>query len=700
MCKCMQVYCEPFFVAVNRWRTCGSEEIMRNRLALCETAFEIMNEYSQAQQNMEFDVACEEEAELEAEVMPSAGKDYIFGGDRVAYEAARKLIPEDLFNRVGIFFQQNLLKGMAGNGDSYLATCNDFNRKSIIAAIEKLFRIPTKAGKAHFVKRIVDDKTGGAKFKIHATVKISTNGQTFGDILLDSVKQERVQATTKKEKERSATVGKKRKESASTSGASSSSAATGTSSASKAKKPRTQKDNDEDDAGNDSWTTDHHSIGTQVANYFSLPGGRKLFRGEVVKYAPPSRPRARDQLYHIRWEDGDEEDYDESQLQSAVGLFARHFAAASSPVAPSSSSSPPASRRSGTRAPRTPRTPTVEVVELDEADEDEAEWSTTHPSVGTQVAAVFKVKRKSVIYRGRVTRYCPPSSSTEHDQLYHVRWEDSDSEDYDEDELQAGIALFEKEFGAQTGAGAASSSSSSAAAVITISSDSSVASPGASGGPSAMHVDYDTTEWTTEHPAVGSPVALFFPPSGRHKKLFRGIVTKFAPETAPNARDQLYHVDFEDGDACDLEEDGFHQGIALYQLHCNGNNVSTIVLSSSVVSADEPPVGAAVAEAAVTAQPPSGEAVAALEAVVNAIAEAQASSALDDAPAAVATAEASASEPEAATAPSHVSAELVSPPIAAATEEQPVKTASSSDAEGAAPASETAAVTEGVAETA
>eukprot|EP01039_Chlorochromonas_danica_P014780 gene14780-17292_t len=159
MCKCMQVYCEPFFVAVSRWRPCGSEEIMRNRLALCETAFEIMNEDSQAPQNMEFDVACEEEAELEPEVMPSAGKDYIFGGDRVAYESARKLIPEDLFNRVGIFFQQNLLKGMAGNGDSYLATCNDFNRKSIIAAIEKLFRIPTKAGKAHFVKRVVDDKS-------------------------------------------------------------------------------------------------------------------------------------------------------------------------------------------------------------------------------------------------------------------------------------------------------------------------------------------------------------------------------------------------------------------------------------------------------------------------------------------------------------------------------------------------------------
>ena len=206
-----------------------------------------------------------------------------------------------------------------------------------LARTARTARTAVSAGRgAHFVKRIVDDKTGGAKFKIHATVKISTNGQTFGDILLlDSVKQECVQATTsKKEKERSATVGKKRKESASTSGASSSAAAaaTGTSSASKAKKPRTQKDNGEDDAGNHSWATDHHSIGTQVANYFSLPGGRKLFRGEVVKYAPPSRPRARDQLYHIRWEDGDEENYDESQLQSAVGLFARHFAAASSVV--------------------------------------------------------------------------------------------------------------------------------------------------------------------------------------------------------------------------------------------------------------------------------------------------------------------------------------------------------------------------------
>ena len=76
------------------------------------------------------------------------------------------------------------------------------------------------------------------------------------------------------------------------------------------------------------WTMHHHSVGKRVAQHFVAPGsGRagkqsfEVYGGTVAVYAPPSAPRAKDQLYHIVWDDADEQDFDEGEFQHGLALL-------------------------------------------------------------------------------------------------------------------------------------------------------------------------------------------------------------------------------------------------------------------------------------------------------------------------------------------------------------------------------------------
>ena len=68
------------------------------------------------------------------------------------------------------------------------------------------------------------------------------------------------------------------------------------------------------------WTKKHSSIGTKVANFFETGKGKKVilkeYYGTVSKYAYESKAGAKDELFHIIWDDGDEEDYDLKDLKS------------------------------------------------------------------------------------------------------------------------------------------------------------------------------------------------------------------------------------------------------------------------------------------------------------------------------------------------------------------------------------------------
>jgi len=77
-----------------------------------------------------------------------------------------------------------------------------------------------------------------------------------------------------------------------------------------------------------SWTLDHPSIGQRVGASFQDEHDQrkrnKIFFGKVVKFAKESKAGVNDQLYHIEWEDGDEQDYDEDELATAIKCYTKY----------------------------------------------------------------------------------------------------------------------------------------------------------------------------------------------------------------------------------------------------------------------------------------------------------------------------------------------------------------------------------------
>lgn len=310
----MQLYCEPYFASINNWRAYESEAILHNRLELVETVCQIFHVYSQNPDLHKFELVCQYEVPLLEEVQPTAGRDYRVGGDQIAFQHAMTTQPKLLFQKAGVFFQDNLLKGIAGWSPEVLAGANIETRATIIAAVEKLFRIPEEAGIARFVYSHHPNTTAYVKHTVkeYATVLLSHKGDQFYRYIEASRKpgfdfDHDDSRAAHPETAMVVAVESKKK---------------------RARVAEEKEDEWEADADGVMWTRKHHSVGSKVAAHFpplepqsnlvpphndqpsvAVPAGAmsKLFKGKVTKYAPPSAPGLTDQLYHIRWEDGDEQ---------------------------------------------------------------------------------------------------------------------------------------------------------------------------------------------------------------------------------------------------------------------------------------------------------------------------------------------------------------------------------------------------------
>lgn len=163
------------------------------------------------------------------------------------------------------------------------------------------------------------------------------------------------------------------------------------------------------------WTTNHESIGLKVAKYFPIDNSKILYKGEVTKYAPPSKPEVGDELYHIVYEDGDEEDYTALDLTRFRKLFLkqsidwtdRHF-------------------RIGTKVGK------YETVEIfDENKTEDTVAIGADDSVEAPVAKEKKRRRsttkKSVFVTGTVIQYA--IGRTGPDQIYLVSWDDGEDQE-------------------------------------------------------------------------------------------------------------------------------------------------------------------------------------------------------------------------------------------------------------------------------
>jgi hypothetical protein len=161
LCKAMQRNCEAYFSAVNSWKGYEDKTILKNRIQAIESIVSLFREYGINPNNFAFSLVLENrDALLLPEVFPSAGKHFSDGGDTQAYEAARKTISEKLFIKGGVFFQSGLLKAMAGWNADILTQSNTENRKSLIAIVAKLLRVPENAGKVHLTIQTVTKLEG------------------------------------------------------------------------------------------------------------------------------------------------------------------------------------------------------------------------------------------------------------------------------------------------------------------------------------------------------------------------------------------------------------------------------------------------------------------------------------------------------------------------------------------------------------
>ena len=315
LCRSMQLYCEPFFASINNWRAYEDEALIHNRLECVETACQIFHMFSQNPELHKFELLCENEVPLLPEVPPTAGRDYKVGGDQIAFSAAMTTQPKVLFHKAGVFFQDNLLKGIAGWSPEVLAGANIETRATIINAVEKLFRLPEEAGLARFAFTQHSNSSSYVKRvqKDYPTVVLSHKGELFYRYIEASRKPGfdfDIDEKALNEGKMVVAVEKHAKNNNSKN------------------KRKVEEDEWEADADGVMWTRKHHSVGSKVAAHFpplepqthlvptyhdasSAVGGNgstsKLFRGTVTKYAPPSVAGLTDQLYHIRWEDGDEQ---------------------------------------------------------------------------------------------------------------------------------------------------------------------------------------------------------------------------------------------------------------------------------------------------------------------------------------------------------------------------------------------------------
>lgn len=114
MQKTMARYCEPYFHALSRWKDYKDRALIENRLQAVCTLSEILKSWVLKPEVYEFSLMSELDSDLLPEVLPEAGVDFTEGNDRVAFASAKKLIHEKLFQSGGWYFQNNLLKALAG----------------------------------------------------------------------------------------------------------------------------------------------------------------------------------------------------------------------------------------------------------------------------------------------------------------------------------------------------------------------------------------------------------------------------------------------------------------------------------------------------------------------------------------------------------------------------------------------------------
>ena len=357
--QAMHSFCEPYFHAINRWMKYDSESLFRNRIQVIAAIVEVINDSPSSVIEIEAENPA---VPLLPVVIPSGGSTYNNGFDQLAYQEARKLVNENVFQIAGLYFQHKVLRGVLVGQESK-------SRQTATHALELLLRLPQEAGNARVnVKSISDD--GNVEARLFPLLDLKDDNKQVYDSLLCLMPQfnpEGMQSNPVSTQESSSDIPKKfstpTKEMGDGSDTSNGKQKTVQSSSlnesnkrsrskssnevpaskekgSKSSTKKVKKAKVEEVVEDIIWTDDHAHVTnrTRVAKLFPVPAeksspGRgkkksevmKAFFGTVVKYAAPTKVDSGDQLYHIVWDDEDEEDFYEAELTSGIKLFEKEM---------------------------------------------------------------------------------------------------------------------------------------------------------------------------------------------------------------------------------------------------------------------------------------------------------------------------------------------------------------------------------------
>ncbi len=548
----MQKYCEPFFVAVERWRNTESDNILINRVHIVDTIIDLYETFAQSQSNYIFNLQVDQpNIPLLAEVIPTAGKEYCSNGDKKAFESSKQFVPNYLFHRIGVYFQ-SLLRHMAGKNDSFLKNSNPIIRKSIENCIDKLLRLSDTSGLIHIIYKIIDHKSiyevneddyneKNCNF-IYPVKDLSANGHTFLNTLLQSRTSKSYNGSFLKDtndddnndnrqhKNRIKTI--------------------------KLKKQHSRYDNDDDDSSEEEEVVVVNPKKTSKIVRIDAPppkGSHKdskvpKYGGKSPRTAVPSssssiaegsRKSARSTAgSRRRYGESSEEDEHDEDSQDEDDENDRR----SSSTGKKSLFNPPAKTVSKPPPKTIPNIPQNKAsnngkkassAKKKKGKSPASSSSSVYDAIGTKVATYLFVPNSQVnppevrLYVGEIVDIIPPTKPNIKDQKYIAKWYD----DKDQEEYILDIKAFEN----------------------------------------AIDLYKVNNSWTVKHSTIGSKVADYFyipgiiPGAPGAQKLFVGKVVKYCPPSSSRLKDQLYHILWEDGDEQDMDECDFSKAKKLYK---------------------------------------------------------------------------------------------------------------------------------------
>jgi hypothetical protein len=258
-----------------------------------------------------------------------------------------------------------------------------------------------------------------------------------------------------------------------------------------------------------------------------------------------------DQLYHIKWEDGDEQDYSESELQRARKIYLDHFIHQVLPATLPVFVNPLSSEAKINSSSGKPSKSSSSVAAT-KSDPVTASWDTS-PSRGLKTSTA---SASSIVSP-------PKSSSSSSNKSLSVT-----SSSSSKDSLTSSHAKKSRQ-NPSTSSSAPAISSPHATSTYSVSSSSSIFSNLRSddgrvwliSGHSCLH-----------HHVAGHftiPNLSFSSSLGGNKLILLGKVLKYSPETTRRANNALYYIEWEDGAEEVYSQSQYEKGIKIYNVLAN-----------------------------------------------------------------------------------------------------------------------------------